>query len=173
MGGGRGVPSKFPAYNQFLVCTSFARASNVTRVMYVIQGYHITEATLSKKLTSNAVYSTISVLIYESLVPQPAVSHWISVLWSVVRWLLCGVDVASDALWFIRNYLLVIVEAKLWRHFVKYWPRLNQLPPPLDPLCNDFEAVTKNCECQCLPTKSTTQQGETRFSELIFTFFEG
>ncbi len=90
------------------------------------------------QMQSTVYMSTISGLIYESLVPQPAVSHWISVLWSVVRWLLCGVDVASGALWFIGNYLLVIVEAKLWRYFVKYWPRLNQIPPPFDPLCIRF-----------------------------------
>ncbi len=142
MGEEGGFPANFSPYNQFPVCTSFARASNVTWVMYVIQGYHITEATRSKKLTSNAVHSTISVLIYESPDPQPAVSHWISVLWSVVRWLLCGVDVASAALWFFRKYLEVIVEAKLWRYFVKYRPRFNQPPPPppVDPLCNDFES---------------------------------
>jgi hypothetical protein len=94
--------------------------------MYVIQGYRITEAIRSKKLTSNAVHSTIRVLIYESLDSQPAaVIHWISVLWSVVRWLLCGVDVASAALRYTAEWWFC--DAMIWCFFVKYLPRLNKI----------------------------------------------
>ncbi len=118
-GGGRGVPSKFPAYNQFLVCTSFARASNVTELCML---YKLPKPLFPKSWPQMQCMRTISVLICESLVPQPAVSHWISVLWSVVRCLLCGVDVASAALrytaeWWFCDAMYV------WCYFVKYLPR--------------------------------------------------